>query len=73
LQILYLSPFPKEIVKKEIESAKNVVIIENNASGQLGKVIKENIGIKANEILKYDGRPFTSEEIVFNVKKLSEG
>jgi pyruvate/2-oxoacid:ferredoxin oxidoreductase alpha subunit len=22
-----------------------------------------------NEILKYDGRPFTSEEIVFNVRK----
>jgi len=69
LQILYLSPFPKEIVKKEIENAKNVIIIENNISGQLGKVLRENVGIGLNEILKYDGRPFTSEEIVFNVRK----
>jgi 2-oxoglutarate ferredoxin oxidoreductase subunit alpha len=69
LQILYLSPFPKEIVKKEIENAKNAIIIENNISGQLGKVLRENVGIGLNEILKYDGRPFTSEEIVFNVRK----
>jgi len=69
LQILYLSPFPSEIVRKEIESAKKAVIIENNASGQLGKVIMENVGIRLDEILKYDGRPFTREEIVLNVKK----
>jgi 2-oxoglutarate ferredoxin oxidoreductase subunit alpha len=70
LQILYISPFPKEIVKKEIEKSKNAIIIENNASAQLGKVIMQNVGIELNEILKYDGRPFTSEEIIFNVRKL---
>jgi len=70
LQILYLSPFPKEAVKKEIEKAKNVVVIENNPSGQLGKVLMENIGSGFDEILKYDGRPFTAEEIIFNVRKL---
>uniref|UniRef100_A0A7C5V202 2-oxoacid:acceptor oxidoreductase subunit alpha n=1 Tax=Caldicellulosiruptor owensensis TaxID=55205 RepID=A0A7C5V202_9FIRM len=69
LQILYISPFPTEIVRKEIESSKKAVIIENNVSGQLGKVIMENVGIRLDEILKYDGRPFTREEIVFNVKK----
>jgi len=71
LQVLYISPFPKEIVKKEIEKSKKAIIIENNASGQLGKVIMQNVGIELNEILKYDGRPFTSEEIVFNVRKLT--
>jgi len=70
LQILYISPFPKEAIKKEIEKAKNMVVIENNSSGQLGKVLMENVGIGFNEILKYDGRPFTAEEIVFNVRKL---
>jgi 2-oxoglutarate ferredoxin oxidoreductase subunit alpha len=71
LQILYISPFPKEIVKKEIEKSKNAVIIENNASAQLGKVIMQNVGIELNEILKYDVRPFISEEIIFNVRKLT--
>lgn len=69
LQILYLSPFPKDIVRKEIEKVENAIIIENNASGQLGRVIRENVGISLKEILKYDGRPFTSEEIVLNVKR----
>jgi 2-oxoglutarate ferredoxin oxidoreductase subunit alpha len=70
LQILYLSPFPKEIVERELKKAKNVLIIENNAFGQLGNLLKENVGIELNEILKYDGRPFTSEEITFNVRRL---
>jgi 2-oxoglutarate ferredoxin oxidoreductase subunit alpha len=70
LQILYLSPFPKEIVKRELKKAKNALIIENNAFGQLGNLLKENVGIELNEILKYDGRPFTSEEIVFNIRRL---
>jgi len=69
LQILYISPFPAEIVRREIENARNAMIIENNISGQLGRVIMENVGIRLDEILKYDGRPFTREEIVFNVKK----
>jgi len=70
LQILYISPFPREVVEKEIEKAKNVIVIENNSSGQLGKVLMENVGIGFTEILKYDGRPFTAEEIIFNVRKL---
>jgi len=73
LQILYLSPFPKEIVERELKKAKNVLIIENNAFGQLGNLLKENVGIELNEILKYDGRPFTSEEIIFNVRRLING
>jgi 2-oxoglutarate ferredoxin oxidoreductase subunit alpha len=73
LQILYLSPFPKEIVERELKKAKNALIIENNAFGQLGSLLKENVGIELNEILKYDGRPFTSEEIIFNVRRLING
>jgi 2-oxoglutarate ferredoxin oxidoreductase subunit alpha len=69
LQIYYLSPFPKEI-KKYLEDAKNVFIIENNATSLLSNVIAENIGIKIeNKILKYDGRPFTPKEIIREIKK----
>jgi len=73
LHIIYISPFPKEIVKEEIEKSKRKVIIENNVGGQLGSVIRENTGFELDEILKYDGRPFTSEEIILNVKRWLSG
>jgi 2-oxoglutarate ferredoxin oxidoreductase subunit alpha len=71
LQIIYLSPFPKEIVKNEIENSKNVIIVENNSTGQLGRLIRENVGVfEVKEILKYDGRPFTYDEIIENVNRI---
>jgi len=71
LQILYLSPFPKEI-SSFIKSSKNVFVVEANASGQLAKVIAMNTGFvidDKNKILKYDGRPFTPEEIIKEMAK----
>jgi 2-oxoglutarate ferredoxin oxidoreductase subunit alpha len=71
LQILYVSPFPKEI-SSFIKSSKNVFILEGNASGQLSKVIAMNTGFVVddkNKILKYDGRPFTPEEIIKEMVK----
>ena len=62
LQILYLEPFPKEI-KKELEG-KNIILVENNSTGQLGDLISEKIGIFIDKkILKYDGREFLSDEL----------
>jgi 2-oxoglutarate ferredoxin oxidoreductase subunit alpha len=71
LQIIYLSPFPNEAVKKEIENSKKVIIVENNSTGQLGRLIRERIGVfGVKEILKYDGRPFTYDEIIENVNMI---
>jgi len=70
LQILYLEPFPKEI-KKEIEG-KNIILIENNATAQLGRLIAEKTGIiipDKNKILRYDGRPFFCDELKEEIKK----
>ncbi|RLJ05604.1 MAG: hypothetical protein DRP14_01575 [Candidatus Aenigmatarchaeota archaeon] len=71
LQISYLSPFPTEFVKKEIENSEELILIENNATGLLGDVIAEQTGkIIEKKILKYDARPFTSEDIIVKVKKI---
>jgi len=64
IQILYIEPFPRKI-KKELEK-KNIILIENNSTGQLADVIAEKIGIfieDKNKILKYDGRPFLADEL----------
>ena len=72
LQISYISPFPKEIVKREIEKSKKVILVENNVTGLLGDIIAEQTGyIIKNKVLKYDARPFVSEFIVNKIKRKS--
>jgi len=69
LQILYLKPFPD--ITNEIKS-KNIIIIENNSTSPLSDLIEQKTLIKINpknKILKYDSRPFTSDDIVKEVKK----
>ncbi len=69
LQIIYLKPFPEKIVKKEIEKAKKIYIVENNATSPLSRIIRQETGILIeNRILKADGRPFTPSEIVKKIK-----
>jgi len=67
LQVLYMKPLSDEIKKEIISTGKcggKVVIVENNVTGQLGRLIREKTGIKIeNRILKYDGRPFWCDEL----------
>ena len=70
VQILYLEPFQKEV--KKYFKKKNVILVENNATGQLGKLIAEKTGIlipDSNKVLRFDGRPFLADEL----KKKFEG
>jgi len=52
---------------------KKVVVIENNATGQLASFIKLNVGHadKIRSVLKYDGNPFLPSEVYNNCKGLS--
>ncbi len=51
-------------IKKEIQKAKKVILIENNVTGQLGRLIREKTGLKIdNRLLKYDGRPYRCDEL----------
>ena len=63
LQVLYCKPLSPKI-KKEIEKADKVVLVECNVTGQLGRLIRERTGIKIkNRLLKYNGRPFHCDEL----------
>jgi len=63
LQVLYCKPLSPKI-KKEIQAANKVILVECNVTGQLGRLIREKTGIKIkNRLLKYNGRPFHSDEL----------
>jgi 2-oxoglutarate ferredoxin oxidoreductase subunit alpha len=55
-----------------LNKANKTVIFENNASGQFANLIKVETGFEIDEkILKYDGMPFSVEEVIQRLK--SEG
>jgi len=65
-----LWPFPAEAIADAIDKAHHSYVIENNATGQLSRLIRRETGREvSNKILKYDGRPFTPAHIVKEVKK----
>lgn len=63
-------PLPVERLKEKAGSAKAIINIEQNATGQLAGLIREETGIICTDsILKYDGRQISGEEIVKRILK----
>ena len=70
LQIRYMSPFPTKLVTKRLSDAKRKVLVEGNYAGQLGALVREHTGIPMdNRVLKYNGRPFSQNEVFEGVKE----
>ncbi|WP_372637052.1 2-oxoacid:acceptor oxidoreductase subunit alpha [Cohnella sp.] len=72
MMVRQMHPFPSELVKPHLDAAKQVVVLENNATGQLANLIKLNLGYhdKIRNLLKYDGTPFLPSEIHKACKEL---
>ncbi|MGD8256484.1 MAG: 2-oxoacid:acceptor oxidoreductase subunit alpha [Desulfobacterales bacterium] len=64
-----LFPFnPRHVAAAELRKAK-IVAVENNYTGQFADFFSKETGLSIDQrILKYDGRPFTSREIVDQIK-----
>ncbi|MCD6575625.1 MAG: 2-oxoacid:acceptor oxidoreductase subunit alpha [Nanoarchaeota archaeon] len=70
VQVIYMLPFPKKAVKKHLNSAKKVVCVEANATGQLANLIKLLTGIEIkNKVLKYDSREFDPIGLLKELKR----
>jgi 2-oxoglutarate ferredoxin oxidoreductase subunit alpha len=70
LQIRYMSPFPTELVTKYLSNSNPKVLVEGNYSGQLGALIREQTGVVMDyKVLKYNGRPFSQNEVYEGVKE----
>lgn len=57
--------YPLSQKTKKLFAKKKIIVLENNFSGQFANLLKLEYGIKVTEnILKYNGSPFSVEEVV---------
>lgn len=65
-----LWPLPSATITRLLPRAGISFCAENNATGQFSGLLRRETGLVVDhKILKYDGRPFTSSEIVQEVRK----
>jgi 2-oxoglutarate ferredoxin oxidoreductase subunit alpha len=65
-----LWPFPAEAVMTALQNSKRTMAVENNATGQLARLIRAETGrLVDGKILKYDGRPITPAFIIDKFRK----
>ena len=63
VQPIVFSPFPLKQFKEALKGVKRIICVENNATGQLADFLKHYDINVDQRILKYDGRPFTLNEL----------
>jgi 2-oxoglutarate ferredoxin oxidoreductase subunit alpha len=64
LQVRMLNPFPAAEFSALVNKSKKVIDVEMNYSGQLAGIVREKTGAVIGDfILKYNGRPMTSDEV----------
>ncbi|MDG6994052.1 MAG: 2-oxoglutarate ferredoxin oxidoreductase subunit alpha, partial [Nitrososphaerota archaeon] len=74
IQIRLVNPFPTEYVTRLLSKAKKIVGIEMNYSAQLVGVVREQTCIPIEQlVVKYNGRPMSSEELYDAIKMIHEG
>ncbi|KIL35695.1 2-oxoglutarate ferredoxin oxidoreductase subunit alpha [Cohnella kolymensis] len=73
IMVRQMHPFPTDLLQPHLDAAKKIVVLENNATGQLANLIKQNNGShdKIRNMLKYDGTPFLPSEIHKACKELN--
>ena len=65
-----LWPFPDDAVEKNLKGKKKIIMVEQNSTAQLGRLIRQQTGIGYSKaILKYDGRPLYPNDIVKHFKE----
>src|SRR5256712_10664788 len=74
LQIRLANPFPVEAVTRALARAKAIVNIEMNFGAHMGGLIREKTGIEpTHHVLKYNGRPMSSTELVEALRAIAKG
>ena len=67
-------PLQSEAIGRALSGARNIVVVENNYSGQFARYLRSETGIAADaHIRKYDGEPFMPHHVVNGVEKILAG
>jgi 2-oxoglutarate ferredoxin oxidoreductase subunit alpha len=71
LHFVDLWPFPEENIAPLFKSARNLVAVENNATGQLARLLRAHTGIQVDsKILRFDGRPLSPDYILARLEEV---
>lgn len=69
LQVRLIHPFPATAVEDILSRTRKNICIESNYSGQLAGLIQEKTRVKMHHrVVKFDGRPFSVNEVTAAVK-----
>lgn len=72
MQLLFVEPFSKKAIAEIKKHKGKIIVVENNSTSQLSRLVAEKTGIiieDKNKILRYDGRPFFSDELAEELKR----
>lgn len=69
VQPITLEPFPATQFGSAMKGVKRLIAVENNATGQIARLAEANGFVVHERIAKYDGRPFSVEELEEELKK----
>ena len=66
---IVLAPFPIVQIKKALMGVIRLIAVEENMTAQLATLAERHGIIIHEKILRYDGRPFTVEDLVSRIKE----
>jgi len=69
IQPVVLSPFPAEEIKRTLAGVQRLIVVEENATGQLGSLLREAGIPVARQILHWDGRPLTPDALAAQLQE----
>jgi 2-oxoglutarate ferredoxin oxidoreductase subunit alpha len=74
VQVRLLRPLPVEKLTEHLASAERRIAVENNFSGQLAGLVRQETGIPTEHlVVKYNGRPMTIDEVYEALKGIITG
>jgi 2-oxoglutarate ferredoxin oxidoreductase subunit alpha len=67
---ILLSPFPVAHLKNALKGVTKLIAVEENATAQLATLAGQYGIVPDNRILRYDGRPFSPDDLLSQVKEV---
>jgi 2-oxoglutarate ferredoxin oxidoreductase subunit alpha len=53
-----------------LRTSRQVAVVENNFTGQMANLIRQQTGIECSKVVKYNGTPFSPKELYQRLKEL---